>query len=366
MGSMSAAHFENAPSPSTLAYNETLPYRLDQESVDTVLSLVSAFRFVEKKPLIEIRKASGDVIQVAVTFASPVEREQFLLFSSKQSIDWSKRGLSLQLGGRCTVEIGQAGISKATVMKFLRKKANLAHLLEHSGYVPGTINVRRSSPWIVVADADGTLIPSHGQGVPREGRHLLNSAAREPLLAYLEKGGFLLINTGNDAERIRNKILRGIPKERRSVLRNIALAGSGGRVLYLFNEKGELKEFKEYRQSASRYMHLDYKDVAMLYIGDDPTQEGNDWNGFVEAGFDFSFCVVNESIPSSKVPQKLASHLLPGNDASTKRIFEELNRLASTPSFSLSPAQARALLDKARAIQAPQDSEKLAVVFILH
>ncbi|HCJ84236.1 MAG: hypothetical protein A3G30_02235 [Chlamydiae bacterium RIFCSPLOWO2_12_FULL_49_12] len=294
-------------------------------------------------PRLEMRKVEGEVVHFALDLQSLEAQEEFMVF-------WRREAQALALktsfikGGRGTVEIGGRGVSKATVIRYLQRSENFLHLLDASGYQSALFDARKSL-CCLVADADGTLLPYPLEAPVDSHSSLAQSAAREPLLSFLEHGGFLVINTGNDPKRIAFKILKGIPEERRGVLSQIALAACGGHLLYLFaNPLGELKEVLSYRYG--RYLLPDDVSpaVRLFYLGDDPRKEGNDWPAFEAAGFASSLCV--PSLEESRdVPPELQDHTLPGNEKAVASVLELFNRQMeeSPQELSLTPLKTEPL-----------------------
>src|SRR3989304_3618096 len=73
-----------------------------------------------KYPQLELRKVEGEVVHLAVSLGSAGEQDAFIGF-------WEREGRELALkarctrGGRTTVELGAPGVSKATLIAYLKE-----------------------------------------------------------------------------------------------------------------------------------------------------------------------------------------------------------------------------------------------------
>lgn len=315
------------------------------------------------KPRIETRQAierelqskGGEVIQLAYSFADGPQRDRFLGFVQKKlGQDFP---FEVRQAGSTTVEIGAKGITKAASISYLSKASRFGSVLDQAGYQPrqGQLIDAREQLKVVVADADGTLLPKPVSGRPYSESGLNASAARDSILNYLRAGGFLVINSGNDAVRIAERIRAGIPEGEMHLLHNVAVGVNGGHALYVFDDEGRLKEVEGYRRDVSSTLGEGSRDVEMLYLGDDvraptpghPEKAGNDWDAYEIVGFDCSIAVPDPKKPVPEEAKIHLQHVLPGLEGATRFVFDAILSQAESATLGFDQKGVDAIYDQA-------------------
>jgi hypothetical protein len=237
-------------------------------------------------------------------------------------------------GGRTTIEIGTKGIDKALSIDFLDH--HFQEVLEQMGYRPHPKNPIQPQLHhsIVIVDGDDTLYEKPAD-YDLLANHFGNSYAHQAVLDYLEAGGILAINSGNDLERTRLRLLNGIPHDKNYLLSHIILIGCGSAILSTFAANTELIEFKPFRKKSLRekqnsiISHLD-----AVYLGDDHSPNGNDYSAFQKVGFDRSICV--SPLPIEKIPIELQKNYIGSTHLGTKLfLINVLNYAKSNPGHPL-------------------------------
>ena len=278
--------------------------------------------FESFNPRIECRRTGDLVVQMALSFESYEQCKRFLEYFKANFPNFDKFEIQ-EGGGGGIIEIGTKGVNKATLMNYLSNKEHLNTLLKSTGYQSGTLMDVRKDLSLIVSDANGTIFPQPTPTLTFQQSHLLSSRANQSILEYLESGGFLVVNSGNEPKRLAGKLLMGIPEEKKYLLKNVAIGAANGHLLFYFNEEGtDVVELASYRKSVPEFLAAPKnKQVQLMYLGDNPKQSGNDWEGFEAAGFDRSICV-----PSPKnlplVPSELKGRSFVGNDAATDLVFK--------------------------------------------
>jgi hypothetical protein len=289
--------------------------------ITTVLKHPS-LKAIGESPRFEERKAGSDVIQVAIAFKNSAQRDRFFAFLERNEFS----GIETRKAGRTTFEAGTEGVSKSLPFHFLASSENFSTTLDQMGYTPSPLFDARTHRTAIVADADGTIWETPRASEPPEGRHLGNSDAKDSILKYLRKGGVLIINSGNDPERVVTKVLAGIPAdERSSLLSRILVSASGGSILLSINPDGTYKEIEGYRQSALSCKQMPLDSLDVVYLGDDHKKDGNDWDAFEAVGFDRSICVPAEKL-ESPIPIELKKNMVRGKENATKFVMESITK----------------------------------------
>lgn len=302
---------------------------------DFLLSRERALR--GEKPRVEIRQINGRLLQLAIGTTSKGERTQFHEFLKDKL---KLPGVQLVLAGSTTLELCTKGVDKSTPMRYLSHPDRFAAALEQMGYVPGKrIDATRHCT-LVSCDADGTIWEKPKALEAPTFRDFSKSPANEAMLTYLRQGGVLLINSGNDPDRVAEKIRKGIPDGEKELLRNILISAAGGSSLFCIKEGGggeggddyTLFEIDGFREIALRE-DLPQTDIDMIYIGDDVKPIGNDWAAFSKAGFAKSFCVTNATtLGKERLKESFSEGEMPsiihGNEFATKHIFEAITTLS--------------------------------------
>jgi hypothetical protein len=131
-----------------------------------------------------------------------------------------------------------------------------------------------------VADGDGTIYdgPKAGHDLPT----MLKSPAKDALIGWLEAGGIFMLNSGNELERNIFRLKDGIPAH---LFNRILVSGNGGADLVCFDAQQKPVWVKGFSDLALNDLPVKYT-LDIVYIGDDGSEDGNDWAGFKEVGFD--------------------------------------------------------------------------------
>lgn len=309
--------------------------------------------FESFKTRIECRRTGDLVVQMALSFESYEQSQRFLEYFKSQFPEWDSFELQ-EGGGGGIIEIGTKGVNKSTLMNYLSDSGQLLSLLKQTGYRSGSLIDVSKDLSLIVSDANGTLFPQPSPTLTFQQSHLLSSKANVSILEYLESGGFLVVNSGNEPNRLARKLMVGIPPEKKYLLKNIAIGAANGHLLYIFNEAGNgVQEVANYRKSASHYLDApSQRSVQLLYLGDNPTKAGNDWEGFVAAGFRRSICVPHpKNVPL--VPPELQGRSITGNDEATDRVFKAILEEAKAKkslnqAFAFSPSTVTQIIERAQ------------------
>lgn len=273
---------------------------------------------------IECRRTGDLVVQMALSFETYEQSQRFVEYFKSKFPDWESLELQ-EGGGGGIIEIGTKGVNKSTLMNYLSDPRQLRALLKETGYQSGSLIDVRDDLSLIVSDANGTIFPQPSATLTFQQSHLLSSKANASILEYLESGGFLVVNSGNEPHRLARKIMVGIPPEKKHLLKNIVIGAANGHLLFIFNEEGTaVREVANYRLSAAKYLEASSKrKVQLLYLGDNPTKAGNDWEGFEAAGFDQSICVPHpKNVPH--IPEELKGRSITGNDEAADRVFKAI------------------------------------------
>lgn len=308
--------------------------------------------FESFNPRIECRRTGDLVVQMALSFESYAQSQRFIDYFKTNFPTFDQFEIQ-EGGGGGIIEIGTKGVNKSTLMNYLSNEEHLNTLLKSTGYRSGPLMDVRKDLSIIVSDANGTLFPQPGPTLTFQQSHLLSSKANQSILEYLESGGFLVVNSGNEPNRLARKLMMGIPEEKRYLLKNVAIGAANGHLLFHFNEAGtEVQELVNYRKSVPTLLATPaQKKVQLLYLGDNPKPSGNDWEGFESAGFDRSICV-----PSPKnapfVPAELKGRSIVGNDAAVDLVFKSIleeakERRAHNQSLAFTPQTVAKIINKA-------------------
>ncbi len=274
--------------------------------------LVSAERSEKlSKPRFEVRTSfSGRPLNIAMSFKSPDERNRF--FSGYSAHTAVK-------GGTHTVEVGVNGTNKATVLHYLQY--NLDKVFPH-------LDIKSDPKPIMIADFDGTLTIKPSWRQPRE-MYLKYSPACPALYNYLEKGGLLVINSGNSPQRIYQRLIEAFSGQKKNLLQQVAIAASGGHILFKIGRNGEPQEISKYLGMALKAQQLNQRiqggqaeipSPLVITIGDDGKRSGNDYPIIYSACR--GICV------SAKAPEEIApelrSRLVPGGPEATAAVLTQM------------------------------------------
>ncbi len=196
-----------------------------------------------------------------------------------------KLGLHLKLAGTSSIEFNVDGVDKSLPIRYLQ--GAFKSVLKEMNYQPGAHINSYISKTVIAADGDGTIYDG-----PRVGLlpTLAESPVRDALCAYLQAGGIFMLVSGNDLNRSFKRLVDALPKE---VYYRILVAGNGGAELVYVNPEGEAMPVSAYRKQAlmfaqdKSHQHV----LDMVYIGDDGSNEGNDYPAFKAIGFKHSVLV---------------------------------------------------------------------------
>jgi hypothetical protein len=293
-----------------------------------------------EKPRLEMRTipGSGEIVQIALLFGSSAQREAH----AQHFIQEYGKSQSIVLGGATTLEVGTKGVDKATTINYVKREFD--SLLKVMGYQAGPIINSRETKTAVISDADGTIWDAPQKGESPEARNLSNSPAQEGILTYLRAGGVLVVNSGNDPQRVINRFLVGIPEvERKELLSRVLVAAAGGHALLRVDTKDDfkVKEIADYRERGLALQHskepVPYG--GFLYTGDDPRSSGNDYAAYQsmvrEDGSKRFVCVPAKN--SSKKPGPLVTEhtSAPGEASSMNEILKAIVEKASLAPHAL-------------------------------
>ncbi|MDP8219647.1 MAG: hypothetical protein P9M03_13080, partial [Candidatus Theseobacter exili] len=239
-----------------------------------------------KRPRIEVRTFQDDIIQITIGAENKVLRD--IMQKLLSTLPESEVGrLFIVSAGSASVEISIDGVDKGLPIGFLEN--HFDEILDEIGYVhreEEPIDARKTRT-VIIADGDGTTYDKPILGKSPTEFTLENSEARNNLIEYLESGGIYAFNSGNDAQRTAQRILAGIPPNKRTLLlsRIIVIAAGGGIMARIDPETGALREIANYRKNA-----LDEKskgpaqNLDIIYVGDDYKATGNDSAAFLKVG----------------------------------------------------------------------------------
>ena len=194
--------------------------------------------------------------------------------------------IEVRLAGTSSFEFNVKGVNKSCSIRFLRHC--WSEVLDQMNYTPGTCIDSRKTNTIIVADGDGTIYdgPKAGHTLPT----MAQSSAKEALISWLEAGGVFMLNSGNELERNVFRLKDGLPAH---LFNRILVSGNGGADLVCFdaNQKAMwVNGFSELALTEVSAKHV----LDIVYIGDDGSEDGNDWAAFEEVGFDRSVLVARD------------------------------------------------------------------------
>ena len=246
------------------------------------------------KPRIELRRVvnegGNEVANIALCFPSGELRDAALPDFKAISADFS-----IVSAGSTTLEIGNQGVDKGTVLDYL-SRSPLEEILPH--YKPGPSIDATEHKSILAMDADGTIWDKPVRGKDPCANHLGNSPARHAVLSYLRAGGVIAVISGNDPQRTIDRFKLGIPEGEKDLLSRVILSGSGGHTLMVADEEGEFYELAGYRELSRDLQRKPNPDLAtadIVYVGDDHKSEGNDLAGFKKVSMEHALCVTDKA-----------------------------------------------------------------------
>lgn len=269
------------------------------------------------KPRIEIRAVKKIAIQVALAFSNTFQRDEFFnLMKNKEP--FSK--FNLITAGTSTIEFSPKGIDKGTPLLFLR--SHFTWLLSQMNYKCENLDLidQNIDPTYIVSDADGTLWKKR---MKDDTSFLQNFPTIKPLKKFLNLGGLLFINSGNDIFRIAKMVYRGFKNDKKALSR-IGIFACGGTSLYLFAQN-EIKEIEPYREMALDLPNNIILDSSCVYLGDDERKLGNDWPAFEKIHENRRICV--SKIDTRELDLSLQINHLPALEKASTLFLQALNEI---------------------------------------
>lgn len=311
------------------------------------------------RPRLEIRKAqNGDIIQIMMMFQTKSQRD---LIYQRLAL---KKKMEVNICGESSLDIRPNQVTKALAINFLEH--HFDEILDQMGYranpfLPIQAHLTKT---IVIADGDGTIYDGHAPRNNFKGGLFADSPAKQAIFDYLEAGGILAICSGTALERIRARFLEGFPPEKRHLLSNIMLFGSGGANLATFAPNTQLIEFFPYRKYAfvKTKKNQPVPKIDAVYIGNDEQIVGNDYPAFKKMGFDHAICVTNRD--PEKIPTELQTNAIASNMSATSAFLDSATEFAyKNPGQKLfTPEQISQFVSKSRStLQEYQKKEPVSI-----
>jgi hypothetical protein len=194
--------------------------------------------------------------------------------------------IEVRLAGTSSFEFNMQGVNKSCSIRFLRHA--WSEVLDQMNYTAGTHIDSRKTNTIIAADGDGTIYdgPKAGHVLPT----MAQSPAKDALIGWLEAGGVFMLNSGNELERNVFRLKSGLPAH---LFNRILVSGNGGADLVCFDSNQNpvwVKNFTDLALTKVTPKH----NLDIVYIGDDGSEDGNDWAAFQEVGFDRAVLVARD------------------------------------------------------------------------
>ncbi len=194
--------------------------------------------------------------------------------------------IEVRLAGTSSFEFNVKGVNKSCSIRFLRH--TWPDVLTQMNYTEGPFIDSRKTNTIIVADGDGTIYdgPKAGHTLPT----MAKSSAREALIGWLEAGGVFMLNSGNELERNVFRLKDGLSAH---LFNRILVAGNGGADLVCFDTNQKpvwVNGFRDLALSDEVGKYI----LDIVYIGDDGSEDGNDWAAFKEVGPERSVLVARD------------------------------------------------------------------------
>ncbi|MEI7999253.1 MAG: hypothetical protein WCH62_07115 [Candidatus Omnitrophota bacterium] len=236
---------------------------------------------------IEVRHATASgAAQVVAKGIWGATLRQEIIKKIREELAKVDKNLEVRLAGTSSFEFNVRGVNKSCSIRFLRH--SWSEVLDQMNYAPGKFIDSRKTNTIIVADGDGTIYdgPKAGHTLPT----MAHSVAREALVNWLEAGGVFMLNSGNELERNVFRLKDGLPAH---LFNRILVSGNGGSDLVCFdaNQKAVwVNGFSELALTKVPVKHV----LDIVYIGDDGSEDGNDWAAFEEVGFDRAVLVARD------------------------------------------------------------------------
>ena len=228
---------------------------------------------------IELRGVNAEgAAQVAAKGIWGQDREKTVAVLRKELQQRDGFYLTVRTAGSSSFEFNRTGVDKSLPIRYARSRWE--RTLDQVGYVPGVFINSRLSRTIIAADGDGTIYDGP------EINHLpalKDSPVYAPLTRYLRAGGVFMLISGNDLTRTFKRLIAGLSQE---VYARVLLAANGGADLARISPAGEPDFIEGYRHQALEAAAEDQEKAPLdiVYIGDDPSRDGNDWPAFEAVG----------------------------------------------------------------------------------
>lgn len=302
-----------------------------------------------EKPRVELRRvvnADGtEIANIALCFKNGPTRDANLIEFKALC-----ERFSIVSAGSTTLEIGNKGVDKGTVLDFI-SRTPIANLLPQ--YVPGPMIDARVDQSIMAMDADGTLWGKPVGGMHPCANNLSNSPTRDEILNYLRAGGVIAVISGNDPQRTIDRFKAGIPPGEMHLLNNVILSGAGGHTLMVANAEGRFQEVEGFREIALGLQQRACPRVDIVYIGDDHKSQGNDVAGFRKVSMEQALCVTDADQAgwAEDIPPHVVVNGGPGAVSDfTHRVLEK--RALTGPTVPLFISNAREMRSSTRSMPA--------------
>ena len=233
---------------------------------------------------IEVRnQTSFGAAQVVSKGVWGASLRQEVIKKIRQELATVDKSIEVRLAGTSSFEFNVKGVNKSCSIRFLRHA--WGNVLDQMNYTPGPYIDSRKTNTIIVADGDGTIYdgPKAGHVLPT----MANSQAKNALIGWLEAGGVFMLNSGNELERNVFRLKDGLPA---NLFNRILVSGNGGADLVCFDSNQKPVSISGFSDLALSKVVVKYT-LDIVYIGDDGSEDGNDWAAFEEVGFDRSVLV---------------------------------------------------------------------------
>ncbi|MBI3602697.1 MAG: hypothetical protein HY209_07395 [Candidatus Omnitrophica bacterium] len=256
---------------------------------------------------IEVRHASqAGAAQVVAKGVWGATTRQEVIKRLREELTKVDKRIEVRLAGSSSFEFNVKGVNKACSIRFLRH--TWPDVLAQMNYTPGPFIDSRKTHTIISADGDGTIYdgPKAGQALPT----MAQSQARSALIGWLEAGGVFMLNSGNELGRNVFRLKDGLPAH---LFGRILVSGNGGADLVCFDAQQNPVWIKGFSELALSNVIAKYT-LDIVYIGDDGSEDGNDWAAFEEVGFDRSVLVAKDFKRSydARLRTGYAGHLVRG------------------------------------------------------
>ncbi len=197
-----------------------------------------------------------------------------------------------RVAGTSSFEFNRTGVHKGLPIRYVC--SNWGQVLDQMSYAPGPLVDSRRRPTLIATDGDGTV---YGGPQLNHLPLLKDSPVFAALLAYLRAGGVWMLISGNDLLRTFARVIPELPNE---VYPRILLSANGGADVAAISKTGKALYLKDYRERALQESGNNLAaEFDLVYVGDDPSEGGNDHPAFEAVGQKRSILV--KSLSDSKI-----------------------------------------------------------------